>query len=111
MVVWPCLLILDGDDELIYLSSELALADEVKELILTNDDLIIDTAGVSYSINFVADSLLSTITLVENKQFFTTEQVTDLIRRHEFSKAQVCLTKIYFTSVKEAISSMAYEFR
>lgn len=114
MVAWPCLLILDGDDELIYLDSHSEFVKECSDLIFTHEDFLIDTMGESYSITFTPDPVLkdvNTITLIAKDECYSTEQITDFIRCHEFSKAQVCLTKIYFTSSMEAISSMAYELR
>jgi hypothetical protein len=114
MVVWPCLLILDGDDELMYLDSYSEFVTECSDLIITGDDFLIDTMGESYSITFMSPPVMEekkTITLIAKKEHYSTEQITDFIRRHEFSKAQVCLTKIYFTDTAEAISSMAYELK
>ena len=104
MVVWPCLLTLEGDDELIYLAEYSDFMTECKELIFTDDDYIIDSTGQCYFID-------SNLNLYKSEQCLSTEEVTALIRLHEFSKAQVCLTKIYFLSVEEAVKSMVYEVK
>ncbi|MFA0125750.1 DUF4144 family protein, partial [Vibrio sp. 10N.261.48.A2] len=39
------------------------------------------------------------------------ESVTKLIRNHEFQKAEVCLMKIHFLTIEEAIQSLAFEAR
>jgi len=102
MVSWPCLLKLNGDDELIFLQTQQELALECNELIFSDDDYVIDSDGKSYIIKFSSDKLT-----LENKQtIFNLEQVTNLIRAHEFNKAEVCLTKIYFESIFQAIESL-----
>jgi hypothetical protein len=104
MVFWPCLLKLTGDDELIYLKDNTDFISECRELIFSDDDLVIDSQGCSY---FIQPTPLK---LVNNERLFSTQEVTDLIREHEFSKAQVCLTKIYFTSIAEAVKSLDYVY-
>jgi len=102
MVSWPCLLKLDGENELSYLKDKQALISECQELIFSDDDYVIDSSGISYIIKINTNEL----TLVDNQKTFTIEQVTDLIRSHEFNKAEVCLTKIYFESISTAIESL-----
>jgi len=102
MVFWPCLLKLNGDDELIFLQTQQELILECNELIFSDDDYVIDSDGNSYIIKIRAGKLT-----LENKQTkFYLEQVTNLIRAHEFNKAEVCLTKIYFESIFQAIQSL-----
>ena len=102
MVSWPCLLKLEGDDELIYLNDKQDLISECQELIFSDDDHVIDSSGLSYIIK----TSLNELTLVDNQRIFNLEQVTDLIRSHEFNKAEVCLTKIYFETTSDAIESL-----
>jgi len=105
MVCWPCLLKLEGDNELIYLASESDFISECRELIITDDDYVIDCTGLSY---LIEPSLIAIeLVLVKTERLFSREEVTDLIRAHEFSKAQLCLTKIYFLTVADAIKSLA----
>ena len=104
MVSWPCLLTLEGDDELIYLAENADFIIECNDLIFTDDDYIIDSTGQCYLIE-------PNLNLHKSEQRLSTNQVTDLIRSHEFSKAQVCLTKIYFMDVEEAVKSMVYEVK
>tara|TARA_R110001592_G_scaffold281911_4_gene549533 strand:+ start:2384 stop:2707 length:324 start_codon:yes stop_codon:yes gene_type:complete len=105
MVCWPCLLKLQGDDELIYLAAEPDFITECRDLIVTDEDYVIDCTGLSF---LIKPSLIGIDpVLVNAKQLFSREQVTVLIRAHEFSKAQLCLTKIYFLTVADAIKSLA----
>jgi len=105
MVLWPCLLTLEGDDELIFLRNQQDLTAECHELILTDDDMVIDAAGVVYLIK--SEGRLCT--LQANGKTVNLQQVTDLIRAHEFKKAEVCLTKIYFGTLLEAVESLRGE--
>ena len=98
IISWPCILKLDGDDELIYLASEREFMSECHELIFSDDDYVIDSAGFSY---LISDKLA----LIKTKRVVVVAEVTDLIRASEFSKAELCLTKIYFLTVSDAIKS------
>ena len=104
MIFWPCILKLNGDDELIYLGSERDLILECQDLILTDEDYIIDSTGLSYLIELRKEKLA----LVKTEQIFTVEEVTHLIRANEFKKAELCLTKIHFLTVSDAIKSLQY---
>lgn len=101
MVCWPCILKLDGDDELIYLASENDLNLECSELILSDADYLIDSDGVSY---FISTSL----GLIKTMRILPLDEVIDLIRAHEFNKASLCLTKIHFTTISDAVHSLSY---
>jgi len=102
MVVWPCLFKLDGDDELIFLPHQQALIEECHALIFSDDDVVIDSAGVTYWVQSVGPL----ITLQSNETTMNLQQVTDLIRAHEFNKAETCLTKIYFATLSEAVEAL-----
>lgn len=99
MIFWPCVLKLDGDDELIYLKSNLAFIDECEELILTPLDHLIDSIGFTYLIS-------ETLQLVKSNQKLSVDDVTELIRASEFKKAELCLTKIHFLRISDAISAI-----
>ena len=104
MVTWPCILKLDGDDELIYLGSEPDFILECRELILTDDDHVIDSTGLSYLIELRAEKPI----LAKTERRLVVNEVTDLIRANEFKKAELCLTKIHFLTVSDAIKSLLY---
>ncbi|HCH70835.1 MAG TPA: hypothetical protein DE042_10300 [Colwellia sp.] len=104
MIIWPCILKLDGDDELVYLGSERDVILECRELILTVDDHVIDSTGLSYLIELKAEKLA----LVKTERILVVDEVTDLIRANEFKKAELCLTKINFLTVSDAIKSLLY---
>jgi hypothetical protein len=94
---------LDGDDELIYLDSLQSFNSECSDLIFSDDDYIIDSLGHCYLIEVI----LGKLELTKEDKTLSTHQATDLIRAHEFNKASVCLTKIHFFTVSEAIGSLA----
>lgn len=104
MIFWPCILKLDGDDELIYLSSERDFISECHELILTDYDYVIDSTGISYLIEMIKE----TPSLVKTERVFIIDEVMQLIRANEFVKAELCLTKIHFSTISDAIKSMNY---
>jgi hypothetical protein len=104
MINWPCILKLEGDDELIYLVGERDFITECKELILSDEDCIIDSTGTRYLI----ESKLGEVVLNKASRILDVEEVTDLVRANEFQKAELCLTKIHFLSVSEAIQALCY---
>ncbi|WP_112480422.1 DUF4144 family protein [Vibrio variabilis] len=103
MIQWPCLLKLEGDDELIFLASETELTKELESLIASDEDIVIDSVGRAFRME--EDSSPS-VTFVAQQHALTLEDITELVRAHEFSLAQVCLTKIQFNSISEAIQAL-----
>ncbi len=104
MITWPCLLKLDGDDELVYLASSKQLNAECQALIWGQDDIVIDTQGHCFALKTSANN---TVELGLLSQTLNVQQVTELIQKHEFSKAQRCIIKIHFVSVQQAIEALA----
>lgn len=103
MIQWPCVFKLDGDAELIFVATERELEEELDALIWDDSDHLIDSNGQCYLIRQLGGKPL--FECVEGQ--LSLQVVTELIQEHEFSKAEVCLTKIQFQSVKEAILSLA----
>ncbi|MDV5169721.1 DUF4144 family protein [Photobacterium rosenbergii] len=104
MIQWPCIFKLDGDDELLYLASEASLIAEFESLIWSDDDYLVDSQGQGYK---VREAQAGVFAYEPCGRPFSVSQVTDLIQAHEFSKAEVCLTKIQFLTVSEAIRALA----
>ncbi len=107
MIRWPSLVKLDGDDELIYVASENDFQAECSDMILGEDDYLIDSEGDSYALQSSSNQL----SLAKRPEQYSVESVTKLIRNHEFQKAEVCLMKIHFLTIEEAIQSLAFEPR
>jgi len=112
MICWPCLLKLEGDHELIYLADEFEFIAECEELIVSDDDYVVDSNGLSYLLKFSNKSSNKTnnsrVQLVDAERQLSKQEVTLLIREHEFSKANVCLTKIEFLTISCAVQSLVY---
>ncbi|EMW0566264.1 TPA: DUF4144 domain-containing protein [Vibrio parahaemolyticus] len=102
MISWPCILKLDGDDELVYLASESDLNSECSSLILCPNDRVIDSVGNTFSI-IINDA---EVNLVNEQVQVTAEQASKLIQSHEFCRSEVCLTKIQVESVFDAINCL-----
>lgn len=105
MILWPCIFKLEGDSELLYLASELELTNELDALIWDQSDRLIDSDGQGYVIRAADEDYM----FEPESSPLSLESVTALIREHEFSKAEMCLTKIQFPSIQEAIMSLALE--
>lgn len=105
MISWPCVFKLDGDSELMYLSSKTQLKEELDDLIWDGSDRLIDSEGHCYMVKVEGDGYVLEPENVQLSLF----AVTQLIHEHEFSKAEVCLTKIQFSSIAEAIRSLSLE--
>ncbi|MEJ6079274.1 DUF4144 domain-containing protein [Vibrio sp. 1-Bac 57] len=112
MICWPCLLKLEGEHELIYLADESEFIAECEELIVSDDDYVVDSNGLSYLLKFSNKSSNKTnnsrVQLVDAERQLSKQEVTLLIREHEFSKANVCLTKIEFLTISCAVHSLVY---
>ncbi|ASI94358.1 Vco32 [Vibrio rotiferianus] len=104
MITWPCLLKLDGDDELVYLASPKQLNTECQALIWGQDDIVIDTQGYCFALQTGSDNVVELNLL---PQTLNVQQVTELIQKHEFAQAQRCIIKIHFVSVQQAIEALA----
>lgn len=103
-VLWPCLLKLEGDDELIYLPSYSELDTECEALIWGPEDYVIDSQGRIFGLQY---NHTKQIALHAKDKTLSVEEVTTLIQSHEFSQAQRCIIKIHFTSVQQAVSALA----
>ncbi|WP_114783995.1 DUF4144 family protein [Vibrio tetraodonis] len=103
MVQWPCIFKLEGDCELIFLASEQALSSELDGLIFSSSDCLIDGLGQTYQVK----SCRLGYTLESRDRMLSLARVTELIQEHQFVQAEVCLTKIQFISIAEAINSIA----
>ena len=112
MICWPCLLKLEGEHELIYLADESQLIAECEELIVSDDDYVVDSKGLTYLLEFnnkpINNSNKNSVQLVDAERQLSKQEVTQLIREHEFSKANVCLTKIEFLTISCAVQSLVY---
>ena len=102
MVNWPSMLKLSGDDELIYLASAADFNAECTGLQLTPADELIDSTGLVFSL--VSHS--AGIELRPTTLMIDAEQASQLIQRHQFCLAEVCLTKIQFDTVEAAINAL-----
>tara|TARA_Y100001956_G_C4062453_1_gene160042 strand:+ start:225 stop:575 length:351 start_codon:yes stop_codon:yes gene_type:complete len=105
MIQWPCLFKLDGDAELMFIATQGELTKELEALIWDNSDHLIDSNGQCFRITQVNEEYA----FEPFGRELTLQMVTELIQEHEFSKAQMCLTKIQFRTVKQAVLSLAYE--
>ena len=103
MISWPCMLKLNGDDELIYLNSLGDFNLVCSELIFNDDDYVIDSVGRCYLIEAISGEFR----LITENKVISTYDASNLIRAHEFNKASVCLTKIQFLTVADAIMSLS----
>lgn len=105
MILWPCIFKLEGDSELIYLDSERHLRNELDDLIWDKSDRLIDSNGHCYVIFAKGDEYV----FEAEEKHFSLAAVTQLIQEHEFAKAEMCLTKIQFSSIQQAIESLSQE--
>ncbi|WP_261835531.1 DUF4144 domain-containing protein [Vibrio ishigakensis] len=105
MILWPCIFKLEGDSELIYLDSERHLKTELDDLIWYKTDWLIDSNGHCFTILAKGGEYIFE---AEEKRF-SLAAVTQLIQEHEFAKAEMCLTKIQFSSIQQAIESLSQE--
>ena len=104
MIKYPTIFKLYGDDELIYLNSKADLSSEFESLICHNEDYLIDSTGQTYQ---VRQTNTNEFTFLKIGLPVSVQTLTELIQAHEFSKAELCLTKIQFKTITDAINSLA----
>lgn len=104
MINWPCIFKLEGDNELMFMSTELELHSECDSLIWSDSDVLIDSAGQSYLLFSTEGEKLQWL---KRERLYDLQEITALIQAHEFSQAQMCLTKIQFGCIESAISSLS----
>ncbi len=102
MIHWPCILKLAGDDELIFIKNHDAFIADCSDMILQNEDRLIDSQGITFSI----ENTTSSLTLRPTDVKIDAVQASTLIQEHEFANAQVCIIKMHFTSVAQAIKAI-----
>lgn len=102
MIHWPCILKLAGDDELIFIKNHDAFIADCGDMILQNEDRLIDSQGITFSI----ENTTSSLTLRPTDVKIDAAQASTLIQEHEFANAQVCIIKMHFTSVAQAIKAI-----
>lgn len=105
MVTWPCVFKLEGVSELVYLESEPHLVAEFEGLIWDESDCLIDSCGCCFVVNAEDEGYAFEPKGVQ----LSLSEVVKLVQEHEFSKAEMCLTKIQFSSIVEAIQSLSLE--
>lgn len=105
MIQWPCMFKLDGDAELMFFTDEPQLYIQLEELIWDSSDRLIDSTGQGYIVRSTEDGYV----FEQQGTPLSLELITQFIQEHEFSKAQMCLTKIQFTSIHQAIESISRE--
>ncbi|MGR5287885.1 DUF4144 family protein [Vibrio maritimus] len=103
MIQWPCLFKLEGDDELLFLALEADLVNELESLIASDEDILIDSSGEVFKVELDSSHNIS---FKAQYKTLTLEEVTSLVQAHEFALAQVCVIKIGFNSIKEAVQAM-----
>lgn len=104
MIVWPCVFKLEGNAELMYLGSEHQLSIELNDLIWDGSDRLIDSRGHCYAVSIEKGRYAFEPDGVQ----LSLVGVTQLIQAHECARAQVCVTKIQFSSIEEAIKSLSW---
>ena len=106
VINWPCVLKLNGDDELQYIENSKALKIQCQSLISHEDDYLIDIQGHCYSLS---NLFLKKQLLVPIKKTINLNELTELIKMSECSKATLCVTKIRFKSIAQAIQYLVFE--
>lgn len=105
MIHWPAFLKFHDDPELLFIKNEgdWESNPEVRDVIFTEDDKLIDVTGQVF--------YLTTMQLSETQQLvssepLTLEEITHLIKEHESSLGSCCISKISFPSIDDAIRSL-----
>lgn len=102
-VLWPAIIKLNGEDELIYIATADQLYDDqmLQHMQFHAEDHLIDSAGNVYSIikhhKLVVEATSDRLSL---------EQIKALLQRHLSNHGTCCVAKFHANSIDEAISSV-----
>lgn len=104
MIIWPAIIKYSGDNELFYVSDQLAWEsnEDLQSYRFEVGDLLIDTHGVSYSL---FDN--SQISQLCPSGCVNLNELTELIRQHASELGNCCTSKLGFPSIAVAIKCVA----
>ncbi len=105
MIHWPTLLKHDGEDELIYIESAQAWADDEEMLlfIFTERDVLIDSQGQVFSLSDVQANSASCSPLATA----SVDNLLELVRSHAALQGECCISKIHCQSISECLAIVA----
>lgn len=102
-IVWPAIIKLNGDDELIYIATADQLYDDqtLQHMQFHAEDQLIDSTGNVYRI--IKHHKLE---LKPTSEQLSLDQIELLLQRHLSNHGTCCVAKFHSNSIDEAISSV-----
>ncbi|WP_342609613.1 DUF4144 family protein [Vibrio tritonius] len=91
-IIWPAVIHLSGDDELISVADEDALT-PLLDWRYTEQDRLMDADGRCFVL---------TPELGFANHSISVNEASELVQKHTFNEGQVCVTKIFFNTIKDA---------
>lgn len=90
---WPAVLVLGGDDELLYFEDYSAwFADtSIQDMVLTDDDRLIDVTGQVF---WLFSDVSEAPKYVIEQAHVSLDQLIDLVKAHEEQKGSCCASKM-----------------
>ncbi len=100
-IVWPAIIKLNGDDELIYIANADQFSQDktLKHTQFHSKDRMIDSLGSVYSV--IKNSKLS---LTRTSDRLSLEQIEVLLQRHLSNHGTCCVAKFHANSIEDAIN-------
>ncbi len=104
-ILWPALLKLHGDDELLYIASQQAWNTDInlRNSISQPGDVIIDSKGARYKINAADTDIL---VAMPDSQTMALDSILELIKLHQSQLGACCAAKLYFPTIAAAVLSL-----
>lgn len=106
MIQWPAIIKHDGEDELIYISSELSWQNDEEMLlyIFTDRDVLIDSSGQVFSLSDIQEHFNASPVLANA----TLDNIIELIQAHAAISATCCIEKIQTKTIGQAIELVSH---
>jgi hypothetical protein len=106
MINWPAVISVHGDDELIYIPSEIEWVNhpEWSAVNYDNEDILVDSRGRVYRID---DLIGGTVQPAATDQKISVTQLVTLVQRHAALNNACCIEKMGFRNIEAGMVIIA----
>lgn len=103
---WPAVIKFDGDDELIYVSSDKQWLNDAESYLYNHkgNDQLIDSSGHIFSLEHINDDIINPQGTGDR---ITLQDFIKLVRIHASNAHRCCIEKINFRNIAEGIHLVA----
>lgn len=105
MITWPAVIKFEGDDELSFVASQAEWESDEGLSRVQYDvaDQLIDSDGKIYELKGGENGAIN---LAETGSQIELTEMTELVRKHASQLGNCCVSKIFFTTLSEAVATV-----